>query len=290
MDSRAHAHVRDVHDQAARDPNLAVASVRPLGTTSFELRLIGKDVLRKLDVDRDSSVLEIGCGVGVVGLPLARRARRYLGIDIAETALGVFEKRLAVARLDDGRASVRVLDFVAAPAAAVEWLGQFDRVLAYAVLHYVGTETEGAAFVARAIAALKPGGKALFGNLPLSELASELRPPAALPTGSLRRSVTVLRDALGHGRPNAVGVVQTRRARLADLIFGRARVWLQRFFSGARTAPASLPSGSTMELSRQVVEEWLAKASIAVDYRWLSPGAATPLAHGRADLLVIRDP
>jgi 2-polyprenyl-3-methyl-5-hydroxy-6-metoxy-1,4-benzoquinol methylase len=286
-ESRGHEPVRDLHDEAARDPNLAVASVRPLGTTRFELWLMVRDVLRKLDVDENASVLEVGCGVGVLGLPLARRVRRYVGIDIAETALAVFGKRLASAGLDD-RASLRPLDFAAAPAATGESLGRFDRVLVYAVLHYVATEMEGQTFVAQAIAALEPGGKALFGNLPLADLAGDLEPQTARRQGSLRRAGTALRAALAQGTPNAVGIVQTRRARLVDLVFGRSRLLLRPVFSGARTAPSSLPSGSTVDLSKYLVEDWLEKAPIAVQYRWLPPGVATPLAHGRADLLVIR--
>jgi len=288
-DGPAHDLVRDLHDDAARDPNLAVASVRPLGTTAFEIRLIGRDALRKLDVDRNTSVLEVGCGVGALGLPVARRASRYVGIDIAETALAVFARRLAEAGLGERRASLRALDFVAAPAETIESLGQFDRVLAYAVLHYVGSESEGQAFVVRAIAALKPGGKALFGNLPLFELAAEAQPHAALPAGSLRRIAAIVRGTLDRGTPNAVGVVQSRRARLANLGFGRARLWLRPVVKGARTAPTSLPSGATLQLSSQVIERWLDEAPIPVRYRWLPPGAATPLATGRADLLVTRE-
>src|SRR5947208_1439618 len=77
-----------------RNSNLAVASVRPLGTTRLELWLIVRDVLRKLDPSEEARVLDIGCGVRVVGLPLARRARRFASIDIAEAALSVLRGRL----------------------------------------------------------------------------------------------------------------------------------------------------------------------------------------------------
>src|SRR3954452_10343629 len=112
--ARSHDLVRTMHDDAARDPNPGVASVRPRGTTRLELRLLVRDVLRKLDVGAESSVLEIGCGVGVIGVPIARKVRRYVGVDLAEVALGVLATQLADAGLDH-RAELHTVDFVAAP-------------------------------------------------------------------------------------------------------------------------------------------------------------------------------
>lgn len=258
--------VRDIHDEAARDPNLAVASVRPLGTTRFELWLAARDVMRKLDVHRETSVLEIGCGVGVIGLPIARRVRRYVGVDLAEAALDVFRRRLAAAGLE-GSASLVGLDFAADTADVVEPLGRFDRVLAYAVLHYVASDAAGRSFIARAIGALEPGGRALFGNLPLADLATQPR----------------------RGTPNALGFVESRQARVANRVVGGSRLLLRPLDRGARTPPRSVPPGSVAQLSRALIEGWLEQAPVPVRWQWLAPGAATPLSHGRADLLVIRD-
>jgi SAM-dependent methyltransferase len=285
----AHDLVRKLHDEAADDSNVAVASVRPFGTTRFELWLMARDASRKLRVDRKSRVLEIGCGVGAVGLPIARRASTYVGIDIADRALDVFRERLAAAGLGDGRASLRSVDFAAAPNQTVESLGRFDRVIAYAVLHYIATEAEGRTFVARALAALEPGGRALLGNLPLVDLQDELESGTGPSRGHVGRLVAAFAAALRPARPNAVGVVATRRARVANLLFTRALVWLRPVISGAQMAPRSLPPGTTLELSKDLVEGWLGHAAVPTHWEWLAPGAGTPLAVGRADLLVIRD-
>jgi 2-polyprenyl-3-methyl-5-hydroxy-6-metoxy-1,4-benzoquinol methylase len=289
VDGGTHDLVRELHDEAAGDSNVAVASVRPLGTTRFELWLMARDAARKLRVDGKTSVLEIGCGVGVLGLPLARRAPRYVGIDIAEKALAVFRERLAAAGLGEARVSLRSLDFVNAPNVTVESLGRFDRVIAYAVLHYVATESEGRTFVARALSALEPGGRALFGNLPLADLQDDLQSAASSPPGRVGRVAEAVTAAIGAARPNALGGVATRRARVANRLVKGALSWLRPVFSGAETAPRSLPAGTTLELSKDLLEQWLDHAAVAIRWEWLPPGPGTPLAGGRADLLVVRD-
>jgi hypothetical protein len=55
------------------------------------------------------------------------------------------------------------------------------------------------------------------------------------------------------------------------------------------TAPRSLPPATTVELSKVLVERWLEQSSVPIHWRWRPPGVGTPLSHGRADLLVIRD-
>jgi 2-polyprenyl-3-methyl-5-hydroxy-6-metoxy-1,4-benzoquinol methylase len=281
--------VRDLHEEVADNPNLAVASVRPLGTTQFELWMAGRDVSRKLGVDRGTSVLEIGCGVGVIGLPVARRASRYVGVDMAEAALDVFRRRLAHARLPQSCTGLCALDFVAAPDETICSLGQFDRVLAYSVLHYVGSDAAGRRFVARALAALEPGGRALFGNLPLSDIARELESTPASRRGSFRKAAAMLAGALTRGTPNAVGMVESRRIRLANLVFGGVRSALGPLMPGARFAPRSVPPGSVVDLTTPLVEAWVHEAPVPVRWHWLTPAAMTPLSRGRADLLVIRD-
>jgi 2-polyprenyl-3-methyl-5-hydroxy-6-metoxy-1,4-benzoquinol methylase len=249
---------------------------------------MARDALRKLGVDRTLTVLEIGCGVGVVGLPLARSARRYVGIDIAETALSVFRSRLSGAGLD-ARATLQSLDFVAATSTTVASLGQFDRVIAYAVLHYVANEKEGRMFMERALAALRPGGRVLLGNLPLAELQKEPESATGPSRGRVGRVAVAFVGALRPGRANAVGVVLTRRARLTTLLLTHSLLLLRPVIPGARAAPRSLPSGTTLDLSRNMIEKWLVHARIDVHWEWLAPGLATPLATGRADLLIMRD-
>lgn len=96
--------VREIHDAAPHSRDHVQASVRPDRTMPRQLRAITSEVLHKLDVGPRTSVLEIGCGIGVLGVPVARRAAAYVGFDFAPQVVEVCQTRLADAGL--GRALV----------------------------------------------------------------------------------------------------------------------------------------------------------------------------------------
>src|SRR3954447_22023790 len=93
--------IRDIHNTAASSENAAEASIRPPSTTALELRIMTRDVIRKLRPERGSAVLEIGCGTGIIAVPLAHRVRRFVGVDFADEALKVLGERFAEAGLAD---------------------------------------------------------------------------------------------------------------------------------------------------------------------------------------------
>lgn len=148
--------VRDIHDAVADSDDPVVASTRPATTTDLELRRMVADVIAKLQPD-GVSVIEVGCGTGVLGIPVARRASRYAGVDISPRALDVLRQRVPTA-------TVRCADVTADD---LSDLGTYDRVLVYAALHYVQTADEGRRFIRNSLARLAPGGRALIGNIPL---------------------------------------------------------------------------------------------------------------------------
>ncbi|MGH2866932.1 MAG: class I SAM-dependent methyltransferase [Solirubrobacteraceae bacterium] len=162
--------VRDLHDAVARSHDPVIASTRPVTTTEWEMRRMVADVIAKLRPD-GKSVVELGCGTGVLAVPISQRASMFTGIDMAGEAIEVLRGRLPNARL-------QCADLTRDD---VSYLGTFDRVLVYAALHYVTTEAEGERFVQSALALLKPAGLALIGNLPL--------PSSELPHSPIRRAI-----------------------------------------------------------------------------------------------------
>ena len=184
------------------------------------------------------SVLDIGCGTGVLGLPVAERATRYVGVDLSSKALSVLHARLPGSVLLN--ADVTKDD--------LSTLGTFDRVLVYAALHYVASEAEGELFVRTALERLAPGGRALFGNLPM--------PDADLPHTPWQRLGGVgwsVRRRLGH-RPR-------------------------------REATTSMPAGYCIPLNRGLIEQWL-RGVPQVRWRWVAPRVGVPMQRTRADLIV----
>jgi SAM-dependent methyltransferase len=237
--------VRDLHDRVARSDDPVVASTRPATTTALEMRRMVGDVIAKLKPDH-VSVLELGCGTGVLGVPIARRARRYAGIDVSPRAVEVLSERLP-------NALIRCADVTRDD---LSDLGQFDRVLVYAALHYVTSAAEGERFVHRALSLLAPGGRALFGNLPL--------PVADLPHSWLQR-------AFGRGWT------------------GLRRIARQLGHRPARADPSSMPAGYCLPLTRDLIEGWLRPVP-DVSWRWVPPRVGVPLMRSRADLIVEKSP
>ncbi len=233
--------VRDLHDLVARSEDPVVASTRPATTSALEMKRMVGDVIAKLKPD-GVSVVELGSGTGVLGMPIARRAARYAGVDISPQAVEVLRERLP-------NAVVRCADVTRDD---LRDLGSFDRVLVYATLHYVTDEAEGERFVRGALGLLAPGGRALFGNLPL--------PAEDLPHSRLQR-------ALGRAWTGSRRV--GRRFRRQPL----------------RPDPSSMPAGYCLPLSRRLIESWLRQVP-GVRWRWVAPRLGVPLQRSRADLLV----
>ncbi|MDQ2959653.1 MAG: class I SAM-dependent methyltransferase [Candidatus Dormibacteraeota bacterium] len=229
--------VRDLHDEVARSDDPVIASTRPGSTTVREMQRMVDDVLTKLRPD-GVTVIELGCGTGVLGVPIARRASAYTGVDVSREAVAVLRERLPAA-------DVRCLDVTRDD---LTGLGTFDRVLVYAVLHYVTTETEGSLFVRNALSLLKPGGVALFGNLPM--------PSADLPHTVVQR---------------VAGMAWSAARRL-----GRPR---------SRTQVGGLPPGYCLPLTRLMIDGWVGSVR-GTRSRWLTPRLGTPMQRTRADLLV----
>jgi SAM-dependent methyltransferase len=180
--------VRDIHDLVATSADPSQASARPPGTTRRELRAMRRDVLDKLRLTRGMSVAEIGCGICLLGAPVARQASRYVGLDFAPQAVRVANERLRAAGLGD-RAQALCLDVLNLADDELQRLGRFDRVLMYAVLHYARTEQEAVRLLQRAVDLLAPGGMALVGNVPLEDMAAGWTAQEQQPRGPLSRLV-----------------------------------------------------------------------------------------------------
>lgn len=155
---------RDVHDAVADSDSLVEASVRPPATTPRELEVMRRDVLRKLKLGREMRVAELGCGIALLGVPVAARVAHYVGLDFAPRAVDVANDRLRAAGFGE-RAKVLCVDVLSVAPAELEALGRFDRVLMYGAFHYARTDAEATCFLQRVVDLLDVGGRALIGNI-----------------------------------------------------------------------------------------------------------------------------
>ena len=122
---------------------------------------IASDVAGKLALRQSDEFLEIGSGPGAVILPLFAQVKSATAIDNQEM-LTVLQSRPGGAEIAMIAGNFFDLD-----------VGQrFDKILVYSVLHCLASRTEVLGFIDKALDLLKPGGRALFGDIPNVDLKS----------------------------------------------------------------------------------------------------------------------
>lgn len=135
-----------------RDPLKASAR---LTMRRAQEKLIVGDIVEKLDLKPADRLLDIGCGIGNLTIPLSFLVADVLGVDHPD-CVARLQRRIPEER-------VRVL--------AGNWLDlelgeSFTKVLVYSVLHYLTNMAEVGMFVEKALKCLERGGAMLLGDLP----------------------------------------------------------------------------------------------------------------------------
>jgi 2-polyprenyl-6-hydroxyphenyl methylase/3-demethylubiquinone-9 3-methyltransferase len=126
---------------------------RPL----HEINPLRLDWIDRLAGVKDKTVVDVGCGGGILAESMARRGANVLGVDLAD-------KPLKVAMLHAMEAGLGNIDYrsIAAEALAAEQPGQFDVVTCMEMLEHVPDPSS----VVQACADMaKPGGWVFFSTL-----------------------------------------------------------------------------------------------------------------------------
>ena len=117
-------------------------------------RRIVPDVMAKLDLQPDDSVLEIGCGTGNLLIPISFLVDTVTGVDHPDI-LTRLETRFP------DRIEPLPGNFLDIPLDR-----KFSKILIYSVLHCLTDEPEATAFLEKALRLVAPGGRLLLGDLP----------------------------------------------------------------------------------------------------------------------------
>jgi len=127
---------------ALRDCDYTVLSGRYTTIKEAEKHIV-RDVAGKLALTADDDLLEIGCGVGNLLIPLSFQVRSATGLDHANVVAKLAARFPGADNVS--LLSGNFLDF--------EFEGQFPKILIYSVIHYLADESEVRRFVIKAAAA-----------------------------------------------------------------------------------------------------------------------------------------
>jgi ubiquinone biosynthesis O-methyltransferase len=194
-------------------------------TDALEERLL----LDLLGPVRGLSVLDVGCGDGVLGSALARRGAHVTGLDT--------DPQMLAAARDRARSESVELHLVRGRAEALPFEGEtFDRVVAVTVLCFVRETDRAVGEIARV---LKPGGRLVIGELGRWSLWAAIRRVKGwfgAPTWKAVRFHTAkelrsLLDAHGLNVDKTVGAIYYPHMGITALLLARFDTWCARWTS-----------------------------------------------------------
>jgi SAM-dependent methyltransferase len=118
--------------------------------------LILRDIIDKLELKAEDCVLDIGCGLGTLLLPLSFVVKKIYGIDHPDI----------ITRLEKMPQNNNCCLF------AGNWLKDdfvlpdVSKIVIYSVIHYMASVEEAIGFIEKALSCLPAGGRLLLGDIP----------------------------------------------------------------------------------------------------------------------------
>lgn len=134
------------------------ASGRPTNT-KVSYKLIFDDILNKLKISNKSSVLDIGCGAGVlVNMIINLSKKKELNLTLNDTLATINFLKNKYKNYN-----TKKINFVSGMFQNTKLNKKFDFILIYSVIHYIDKPLQ---FLAKAFKLLKTNGKILIGDIP----------------------------------------------------------------------------------------------------------------------------
>ena len=157
-----------------------------------------RECARILDLRPSDAVLDIGCGTGIFALALSPFVKSIVALDLSPDAVARAARNLSDAdNVETGIGSITSL-----PTAAE----QFDKVLAYSVLQYLGSEDAVFAAFLEIARTLRPAGVALLAGNPDPDrrqmVEDEIR--AGPDKDAAQKSLAILADTLWLSREKMI--------------------------------------------------------------------------------------
>jgi ubiquinone/menaquinone biosynthesis C-methylase UbiE len=154
----------EFYDDLASKESWFLNNGRFFGFHFFTEKNIFRDIMKKLDFQKNDSVLDLGSGTGRIARYIAPYCREIVLADGAPNALKAAKRKLSGAK----NARFALVDLNSAPLPFQN--DEFDKVLCYSVIHASISNHEKAGVLIRELLRIaKPGGRILIGDIPLQE-------------------------------------------------------------------------------------------------------------------------
>lgn len=148
---------RQISEKPTLDDLCYVAGRNPfLWTDENLLSDLKSHILSLMQLDQSSKVLEVGCAAGLLALLIAPNVGKYVGVDLAETPLGV-ARRLELPNADFQQAAGENLQFADR---------EFDAAICYDVFSNFPSFQTGELIIREMLRVVRPGGRVLVGSVP----------------------------------------------------------------------------------------------------------------------------
>ena len=131
------------------------------GRYIYQENLVGDivdDLVKKLNLKKGSNLLDIGCGVGMVTIPLSKNFNNVTCID-NKYSLEIFKKKT----INNKKFKFISGNFLKIPNKKIS--RKFENILVYSVLQLLENDDEVFKFIDKSLKLLEPGGKLLIGDV-----------------------------------------------------------------------------------------------------------------------------
>ena len=145
--------------------NCYFSSGRPV---RVDPKIIINDINSKIEIEKNQKILDVGCGTGVITIPLSFRVKEIFaldaGIDVINKLKENFNKK-NITNIKPINSSIKNSNFKS---------NFFDHIIMYAVIHYLDNILEVENCIKELIRVCKPGGSILIAEIPEINAIREL--------------------------------------------------------------------------------------------------------------------
>ena len=116
---------------------------------------IPKEIISKMNLNKKDELLEIGCGLGNLIIPLSKKVKKATGIDHPTIIQKIVQRKMS-----------RKINLISGNFLKLKIKKKFDKILIYGVVHCLKNKKELNNFLSKSLKLIKKNGIILVGDIP----------------------------------------------------------------------------------------------------------------------------